>query len=236
MSKMVAYLRVSTGEQGKSGLGLEAQRAAIEAFALTNGIEIAAELIEVETGKGSAPLDRRPQLKAALAKAKALRCPVVVSKLDRLSRDVAFISGLMSQKVNFVVAEFGPDIDPFMLHIYAAVAEKERAQRTKAALAAVKARGVTLGNPNLAEAREKAHAIARPRADAFAATVLPILAELGDMSATAKAKALNKRGVKTARGAEWTSMQVLRVMGAGLKGLRPHWLRPFVRGRERSRF
>jgi DNA invertase Pin-like site-specific DNA recombinase len=215
MSKMVAYLRVSTGEQGKSGLGLEAQRAAIEAFALANGIEIAAELIEVETGKGAAPLDRRPQLKAALAKAKALRCPVVVSKLDRLSRDVAFISGLMSQKVNFVVAEFGPDVDPFMLHIYAAVAEKERAlisQRTKAALAAVKARGVTLGNPNLAEAREKAHAIAGPRADAFAATVLPILAELGDISATAKAKALNERGVKTARGAEWTSMQVLRVM------------------------
>jgi DNA invertase Pin-like site-specific DNA recombinase len=215
MSKMVAYLRVSTGEQGKSGLGLEAQRAAIEAFALANGIEIKAELIEVETGKGSAPLDHRPQLKAALATAKALRCPVVVSKLDRLSRDVAFISGLMSQKVNFVVAEFGPDVDPFMLHIYAAVAEKERAlisQRTKAALAAVKARGVTLGNPNLAEAREKAHAIAGPRADAFAATVLPILAELGDISATAKAKALNERGVKTARGAEWTSMQVLRVM------------------------
>jgi DNA invertase Pin-like site-specific DNA recombinase len=215
MSKMVAYLRVSTGEQGKSGLGLEAQRAAIEAFALANGIEIAAELIEVETGKGAVPLDRRPQLKAALAKAKALHCPVVVSKLDRLSRDVAFISGLMSQKVNFVVAEFGPDVDPFMLHIYAAVAEKERAlisQRTKAALAAVKARGVTLGNPNLAEAREKAHAIAGPRADAFAATVLPILAELGDMSATAKAKALNERGVKTARGAEWTSMQVLRVL------------------------
>jgi DNA invertase Pin-like site-specific DNA recombinase len=215
MSKMVAYLRVSTGEQGKSGLGLEAQRAAIEAFTLANGIEIATELIEVETGKGAVPLDRRPQLKAALAKAKALRCPVVVSKLDRLSRDVAFISGLMSQKVNFVVAEFGPDVDPFMLHIYAAVAEKERAlisQRTKAALAAVKARGVTLGNPNLAEAREKAHAIAGPRADAFAATVLPILAELGDMSATAKAKALNERGVKTARGAEWTSMQVLRVL------------------------
>ena len=113
-------------------------------------------MTEVETGKGADALDRRPQLAAALDRAKAFRCPVVVSKLDRLSRDVAFISSLMARKVDFVVAELGPEIDPFMLHIYAAVAEKERSlisQRTKAALAAKTARGEPLGNPRLAEAR-----------------------------------------------------------------------------------
>jgi DNA invertase Pin-like site-specific DNA recombinase len=95
-------------------------------------------------------LERRPQLKAALEAARKRKCPIVVAKLDRLSRDVAFISGLMAQRVPFVVAELGPDVDPFVLHIYAALAEKERAlisQRTRAALAQAKARGVRLGNP-----------------------------------------------------------------------------------------
>ena len=102
-----------------------------------------------------------------------------------------------------------------MLHLYAALAEKERnliSQRTKAALAAVKARGVTLGNPNLAEARAKANAVATPRADAFAATIKPILDSLGGLSANAMARELNARGVKTARGEQWTSVQVLRVL------------------------
>jgi DNA invertase Pin-like site-specific DNA recombinase len=216
MSNIVAYLRVSTREQGKSGLGLEAQRATIAGFALANGFEIAAEFVEIETGKGNDALDRRPQLAAALAKAKALHCPVVVSKLDRLSRDVAFIAGLMTQaRTMFVVAELGPDVDPFMLHIYAALAEKERSlisQRTKAALRAAKARGAILGNPNLAEARAKAHAITGKAADAFAANVRPILDSLGPMSSHAAAAALNERGVKAARGGAWSSMQVLRVL------------------------
>src|SRR5271166_41159 len=193
MSNIVSYLRVSTRDQGKDGLGIEAQRAAIAAFALAHGHEIAAEFVEVETGKGADALDRRPQLAAALDRAKALRCSVVVSKLDRLSRDVAFISSLMARKVDFIVAELGPDVDPFMLHIYAAVAEKERSlisQRTKAALAAVKARGVRLGNPRLAEARAVAIERQGKAADAFAANVRPILDSLGDISANAKAKAL----------------------------------------------
>jgi DNA invertase Pin-like site-specific DNA recombinase len=153
MSEMVAYLRVSTDRQGRSGLGLEAQRETIRRFAEAEKLELAGEHLEVETGKGADALELRPQLRVALDKARKLKCPIVVAKLDRLSRDVAFIAGLMAQRVPFVVAELGPDIDPFILHIYAALAEKERAmisQRTKAALAALKARGVKLGpkNPN----------------------------------------------------------------------------------------
>src|SRR5262245_2286358 len=151
--KLVAYVRVSTSRQGRSGLGLDAQRAAIHRFAESHGCLVVAEHAEIETGKGADALDRRPQLAAALEAARKLKCSVVVAKLDRLSRDVAFIAGLMAQRVPFIVAELGPDVDPFMLHIYAAVAQKERAlisARTKAALAAAKARGVKLGNAQLA--------------------------------------------------------------------------------------
>ena len=126
LQKLVAYLRVSTDKQGRSGLGLEAQREAIARFAAAEGLEIIAELIEVETGKGSDALERRPILREALALARKHKAAVSVAKLDRLSRDVAFISGLMVQKVPFIVTELGADVDPFMLHIYAALAEKER--------------------------------------------------------------------------------------------------------------
>src|SRR5271166_833959 len=148
MSRAIAYYRVSTQQQGRSGLGIEAQKTAVARFAETEGIEIVAEHVEIETGKGADALDRRPELAAALARARKAKCPVVVAKLDRLSRDVAFISGLMAHRVPFVVAELGLDADPFMLHLYAALAEKERAlisARTKAALAAKKASGVKLG-------------------------------------------------------------------------------------------
>jgi DNA invertase Pin-like site-specific DNA recombinase len=154
MKQAVAYTRVSTAEQGRSGLGLEAQRAAIEAFAVREGITISGWFSESVSGKRiSDTLTERPQLRAALEASQALGGPVLVSKLDRLSRDVHFISGLMVHKVPFLVAELGADIDPFMLHLFAALAEKERnliSQRTKAALAALKARGVKLGpkNPN----------------------------------------------------------------------------------------
>ena len=149
MSQVVAYLRVSTQQQHRSGLGIEAQRAAIARFAEAEGFKIIAEYVEAETGKGADALDRRPQLAAALAAAKSAKCSVLVSKLDRLSRDVAFVSGLMAQRVPFIVAELGRDADPFMLHLYAALAEKERrliAERTRAALAAKRAAGATLGN------------------------------------------------------------------------------------------
>src|SRR6188472_1092287 len=149
MESAIAYLRVSTQRQQRSGLGIEAQRATIARFAEAEGLTIIGEYVEAETGKGSDALDRRPQLAAALAAAKAAKCSVVVSKLDRLSRDVAFVAGLMAQRVPFIVAELGRDADPFMLHLYAALAEKERrliAERTKAALAAKRAAGARLGS------------------------------------------------------------------------------------------
>ena len=156
MQHAIAYYRVSTARQGRSGLGIEAQRAAVARFAEAEGYTLIAEFTEVETGKGADALDRRPQLAAALAAGKTGKCPVIVAKLDRLSRDVAFIAGLMAQRVPFIVAELGADADPFMLHLYAALAEKERrliSERTRSALAARKAQGATLGNrSNAAEA------------------------------------------------------------------------------------
>jgi DNA invertase Pin-like site-specific DNA recombinase len=150
MPSAISYTRVSTAKQGQSGLGLEAQQAAIEAFCAQYGFDIRARYTEVETGKGHDALDRRPQLSAALTHARKLKAPMIVSKLDRLGRDVHFISGLMVERVPFIVTELGVDTDPFMLHIYAALAQKERAlisARTKAALKAAKARGVKLGSP-----------------------------------------------------------------------------------------
>src|SRR6187397_136415 len=149
MESAIAYLRVSTQRQQRSGLGIEAQRATIARFAEAEDLKIIAEYVEAETGKGADALDRRPQLAAALAAARTAKCSVLVSKLDRLSRDVAFVSGLMAQRVPFIVAELGRDADPFMLHLYAALAEKERrliSERTKAALAAKRASGAKLGN------------------------------------------------------------------------------------------
>ena len=144
MNTAIAYYRVSTQRQGRSGLGIEAQRSTVARFAETEGITLLQEFVEIESGKGSDALDRRPQLAAALAAARIAKCPVVVAKLDRLSRDVAFIAGLMAQRVPFIVAELGVDADPFMLHLYAALAEKERrliGERTRSALAARKAQG-----------------------------------------------------------------------------------------------
>src|SRR6478672_11741735 len=126
MSPIVAYYRVSTQKQGRSGLGLEAQKKAIASFAAAEGFTVVAEFTEIETGKGADALDRRSELKAALKAAKKAKASIAVARLDRLSRDVAFISGLMSQKVPFIVVSLGRDVPSFMLHIYAALAEEER--------------------------------------------------------------------------------------------------------------
>lgn len=214
MKAVVGYVRVSTERQGKSGLGLEAQRQALARFAQAEGFEIVAEHVEIETGKGSDALDRRPQLAAALAEARKRKCPIIVAKLDRLSRDVAFVSGLMAHRVPFIVAELGADADPFMLHLYAALAEKERSlisQRTRDALKAAKARGVALGNPNLGAVRARAVANLKANADRFARNVSPIIREIqasGIASRRGIARALNARGVATARGGKWTAVQV----------------------------
>src|SRR3978361_799463 len=127
MQTVTSYIRVSTDRQGKSGLGIEAQRTAIARFVEAEGLDLIGEHVEVETGKGADALDRRPVLREALAAARKAKAAVVVAKLDRLSRDVAFVPGLMAHRVPFIVAELGADADPFMIHIYAALAEKERA-------------------------------------------------------------------------------------------------------------
>jgi len=219
MKPIVAYLRVSTAQQGKSGLGIEAQREAIARFVGAQGLTLAGEFVEVETGKGADALDRRPQLAAALAQARKAKCSVIVAKLDRLSRDVAFISGLMAQRVPFVVAELGADVDPFMMHIYAALAEKERkliSERTRAALAQKKAQGALLGNrTNLAEAQAKGVAGIRAAAAAFAGNVLPVIRQLeasGVSSYRGIADALNTRGVRTARGGDWHASTVRNML------------------------
>jgi DNA invertase Pin-like site-specific DNA recombinase len=205
---LVTYIRVSTSGQGRSGLGIEAQRQALAQFAAAEGYEVVREFVEVETGKGADALDRRPQLKAALAAARKLRCHVGVAKLDRLSRDVHFISGLIAHKVPFLVAELGPDVDPFVLHLFAALAEKERAlisTRTRQALSAAKARGVTLGNPKLHVARRSAVEAVKSEADRYAANVLPIIREAQKAGASTLrqiADALNARGIPTPRGGQ----------------------------------
>src|ERR1700710_1528217 len=179
MERAVAYLRVSTQQQQRSGLGIEAQRAAIARFVAAESLSITAEYSEFETGKGADALDRRPQLAAALAAARKAKCSIVVSKLDRLSRDVAFVSGLMAQRVPFIVAELGRDADPFMLHLYAALAEKERnliSERTKAALASKKASGARLGNPvNIAFAGLLGRSVQIAAADRFVLDLLPVV-------------------------------------------------------------
>jgi DNA invertase Pin-like site-specific DNA recombinase len=219
MRQVVSYLRVSTGKQGKSGLGIEAQRDAIARFAAAEGCEVIAEHVEIETGKGSDALDRRPQLAAALAEARKAKAALVVAKLCRLSRDVAFISGLMAQRVPFIVAELGADADPFMLHIYAALAEKERtliADRTRAALAQKKAQGAILGNrTNLPDAQAMGAVANRAAANQFAANVLPIVRQIeaaGAKTPRAIAAALNARGIRTARGGGWHDSTVRNLL------------------------
>jgi DNA invertase Pin-like site-specific DNA recombinase len=217
-SQMITYLRVSTAQQGRSGLGLEAQRQALARFAEAEGYEIAREYVEIETGKGSDALSRRPQLNAALTAARKLKCQVGVAKLDRLGRDVHFISGLMVHRVPFLVAELGADVDPFLLHLFAALDQKELAvisNRTRVALQAAKARGVTLGNPKLAQAREVAVDAVKAAADAHAANVLPVIQHAQKAGATTLrqiADALNARGIPTARGGRWYASSVKNVL------------------------
>lgn len=217
MNTAVAYLRVSTREQGKSGLGLEAQQNAISAFAAREMVDVLTIFKEVETGKRvSDTLQKRPQLKAALAWAKAAGCPVIVSKLDRLSRDVHFISGLMVEKVPFIVCELGPNVDPFTLHLYAALAEKERAMisaRTKDALKVAKKRGVRLGSSNPRVVGTGA-AVNVARANAHAKAIALILKKADFVSGSLRERAeyLNNIGQPAPRGGKWTPIAVSRIL------------------------
>jgi DNA invertase Pin-like site-specific DNA recombinase len=219
--RCIAYYRVSTSKQGASGLGFEAQRAAVHRFAEAEGFDIIAEHTEIETGKGADVIDRRPVLAAALAEARKAEAPVLVAKLDRLSRDVHFISGLMAHKTPFIVAELGADVDAFMLHIWAALGQKERdliSMRTKEALAAAKARGVKMGNPDIDKARAASIEAKKANADAHAARVLPVIEAIrktGVISLRGIAAELTARKVETARGGQWTAVQVGNILKRG---------------------
>jgi DNA invertase Pin-like site-specific DNA recombinase len=221
MQPAIGYIRVSTDKQGRSGLGLQAQQEAIRAFAEREGLQLAESFTEVETGKGSDALDRRPQLAAALRSARKHRAPVVVAKLDRLSRDVHFISGLMAERVEFIVTDLGRQADPFILHLYAALAEKERsliAERTRAGLRSAKRRGQKLGmqaKPRAAaRVVQQAGAEAnREKAETWAkANRWAIEAALKETDTyRAAAALLNERGVTTQTGGPWYATSVQRV-------------------------
>ena len=207
-TRYVAYFRVSTASQGKSGLGLEAQRQAVLDYINGNGARILAEYVEVESGARN----DRPQLARALAQCALLGAVLVIAKLDRLARSVSFIAALMDSGVDFIATDF-PQANRLTIHILAAVAEHERemiSSRTKVALAAAKARGVKLGNPNLTAAARakgrKASALAlAKRAKERAALVIPTIRELqaGGASLHKVAEALNAKGVPSPRGGKW---------------------------------
>jgi DNA invertase Pin-like site-specific DNA recombinase len=220
MCKVVAYYRVSTAAQGRSGLGLEAQQEAVQRLCEGRGWTIVASFTEVESGKR----DDRPELQAALSRARASGAVLVVAKLDRLSRNAAFLLALQDSKVRFMAAD-NPDVNELTVGILAVIAQAERrmiASRTKAALAAAKARGVKLGNPNGAAALRRAakgntasRAAATANADAFARDVADAVAELraaGVTSLEKMASALNERHIETPRGGQWHAMSVKRLL------------------------
>lgn len=213
----IVYLRVSTAKQGRSGLGQEAQEEAVRRY--LGAAKPLETYTEVESGKN----DNRPELAKALDHCRRAGARLLIAKLDRLARDVAFIASLMKSDVKFTACDM-PEADAFRLHIEAAIAEEERrkiSERTKAALAAAKARGVKLGG-----ARVRAHSfteaeVARgktrrvERADAHASVVALQIAELRVEGATSLGKlanALNARGILTSHGKAWTPMQVSRVL------------------------
>jgi DNA invertase Pin-like site-specific DNA recombinase len=211
--KFIAYFRVSTDKQGKSGLGLEAQRKAVLDYLDGGQWSLVQELVEIESGKHN----ERPQLTAAFAACKKHRARLVIAKLDRLSRNLAFIAALMESGVEFVAVD-NPHATKLTVHILAAVAEHERemiSERTKAALRAAKARGTRLGNPQLAKAAKRGTAAVKANAKQFAANVLPIVEEIeraGFTSHNAIAAKLNERNVRTARGGKWAHVQVGAVL------------------------
>jgi DNA invertase Pin-like site-specific DNA recombinase len=218
--KFISYLRVSTAAQGKSGLGIDAQREAVNSFLNGGRWELLEEYVEVESGKKD---DReRPQLGKALHHCKITGATLVIAKLDRLARDAHFLLGLQKAGVKFQAADM-PEANEMVVGIMAVIAQGERkmiSERTKAALAAAKARGTKLGNPNgaahlrglgNAKAVETIKANAQRRAiDVF--STIEDLKATGITSARQLAKALNDRGILTPRGGKWHPASVLRVM------------------------
>ena len=216
--RLVAYYRVSTDRQGQSGLGLEAQQQAVHTYLHGGTGHLVAEYTEVESGKGSA---ERPALQQAIAAAKRHKATLIIAKLDRLVRNVYFIAGLMESGVDFVAVDM-PHANRLTIHILAAVAEHERemiSQRTRAALAAKKARGFTLGCPCPAKGAALGVARLQREADRFARNVLPVIESIRHSGMTTLrgiAQALNARGIKTARGGTWEAQTVRNVLSRAI--------------------
>lgn len=220
MCRVVAYYRVSTEGQGRSGLGIEAQRHSVTTLCQTRGWEIIASYTEVESGKRN---DRK-QLAAALHHAKVTGATLIIAKLDRLSRSVAFLATLQESGAKFIAADM-PEADETTIHLYAAIAQRERkaiSERTKAALAAAKARGTRLGNPNGAAALRRAGkgngasvSAIKGAADGFARDLLPVIERLrseGASSLNALADGLNAGGFQTPRGGQWYATSVRNLL------------------------
>lgn len=220
LDRVVAYYRVSTDSQGRSGLGLDAQREAVACICRQRGWEIIAEFTEVESGKRN----DRPQLISALKRSKVTGARLVIAKLDRLSRNVAFLAALQECGARFTAADM-PEADEFTVHILAAVAQRERkliSERTKAALAAAKARGTRLGNPYGAEAIRRAAkgtsaALSAVRLNAVLrakdyAEIVQDIQQAGAPSAAAIAREMNERGIVSARGRKWHASSVRNLL------------------------
>jgi DNA invertase Pin-like site-specific DNA recombinase len=216
VGRFVAYYRVSTDRQGKSGLGLEAQREDVQRYLDGGSWSLAAEVTEVESGKRN----DRPELDRALGLCRLYGATLVVAKLDRLARNVAFISKLMESGVDFVAVDF-PQANRLTVHILAAVAEHEAAMisaRTKAALNAAKARGVKLGNPanlsNRLDGSAKGNAAKAAKAAKRAADLLPLILPMktDGVSLRQIADGLNRCGVPAPRGGEWSAVAVKRIL------------------------
>lgn len=218
--RIVSYLRVSTSKQGRSGLGLDAQRAAIEAYAKQRSAAVLETFVEIESGK----LDTRPELTKALHLAKVTGATLVIAKLDRLSRNAAFLLTLRDSGVKFVAADM-PDANELTVGIMALVAQQEReaiSRRTREALRAAKKRGVRLGNPNGAAALRRAHrgngaavAVIREKANCHAGNLKPVLDALAAEGVTSLggiADALNERGMLTPRGGGWHKSSVRNLL------------------------
>lgn len=209
MKGFVAYYRVSTQAQGRSGLGLDAQRTAVAKFIASQVGTLRAEFSEVESGSSNT----RPQLAQALSMCRREKCALVIAKLDRLARNVHIISQLLNAGVEFVATDM-PFANKLTIHIFAAMAEYERdviSERTSAALGAAKARGVKLGNPTLSKVAHLGVQKNKEFADDFARKLMPVVSALmsrGLTTYSALARALNDGGVKTRRGCNWTPTAV----------------------------
>lgn len=213
--KFVAYYRVSTQKQGASGLGLEAQRAAVADYLNGGEWEMVAEFQEVETGKGADALAKRPELRAALQACKKHGATLIIAKLDRLARNVHFVSGLLETGVDFVAADM-PQANKVMIQMHSVMSEWERDQisaRTKAALAAAKQRGVQLGRAGPQNLRRNLEE-RKQAADKFAEGLSGVLRGFHMMGLTQRqmVEQLNASGLRTARGCEWGLVQLQRVL------------------------